>query len=154
VGPDPDPSDQVFNYTYILPAYLLALAMFIGVGSALDPSFIADHAGTTDTPGPLRLAASKLLNVHSMIQSAITRLQPTSGGSAWKWTVQDLYNMYSTWQNGDDSYWPGITYIWTDYQHIVNIEYAAVEIYSGASSMADYKIAFDVIPDFRSGPLQ
>ena len=138
-GPAANPDGTVFNHTYILPAYLDAVFMFVSVGGCIDPNFVQNWSGSVLQP-----ASTLLKQKHDTIVAGIVKLSPGF------WTGQIL------------SPWLTISAVngmpWLPFQHTgvtpllntasfpevnvvgTNIEYGAVERYSGTSSFAFYQL--------------
>lgn len=138
-SPAANSDGTVFNYTYILPAYLQAVFIFLSVGGCIDPNFMANWNSSILQP-----ASALLKQMHDTIMAGIVKLSPGS------WTGQIL------------SPWLTITYVsgqlWLPFQHAgvtplldtasfpednvigTNIEYGAVEIFSGANSVALHQL--------------
>lgn len=131
----PANSGEVFNHTYILPAYLYAVSTFVSVGTLIDPDFQLHWADDVAS------AACLLQSVHDYIQnSGMKQLSPGPCS----------YQNLSSW-----SQLPGlapfvasqtpsgvilsITAIPIEVTGIT-IEYGAVEKFSGVSSMGLYKL--------------
>jgi hypothetical protein len=150
------PNATVFDYTYILPKYLQALLIFMGVAGSLDPNFAGPNDyGYAITGGPLLPvgAATMLKTVHDTILHGIQKMQPgavpytqsPSGYIEWDGFI------LNEWLSGENTgaAWAGLTPIPPDiwknldsWPDSVNIEYGAVDIFSGVSRMADYVIKF------------
>jgi hypothetical protein len=128
-GPRPPaPNDDrvtVFEYRLTLPAYLYAVSIFLAVGGALDPNFIADQST------PLGWALTTLQTKHSQIVSGLNTLCPPD------WTSAGL--VQTVCFNPDESGPPGIRLIYdASNPNLVTgamMEYGAVERFSGVSSM-------------------
>jgi hypothetical protein len=124
----------VFYYVYSLPLYLFALSIFLTVGRSLDPNFATNYADV------LRSAASVLKARHDQIKSGLKQLAPPN------WTELGLMKTAC----GSGTPISGITLVRDLTVSIPGqavgaiIEYGAVEIYSGASSIGDsYRLNFD-----------
>jgi len=157
--------DLAFSYLYVLPDFLRTLAIFIAVAGTNDPNWAADYG-----PQVLQPVSNFLKNnVHDVIAAAITPLSP-----AGNWNLDALANAIAippfsgpTTPNGKWP-WQGVfatpavpkstTLLDIDPLSIsppipgataANIEFGAVEKYSGYSSMSNYVIPFqaDVPPN-------
>jgi hypothetical protein len=140
-------SDLVFYYTYVLPAYMTALFAFLSVAACLDPEYVEHYADTV-----IRPAASLLQAKHDTILNSggsptssyngIVRLFPWAQGQSnkrpWNWNAQLLWQLRSAPQEG--FYPPGMSALSSP--EGVNIEYGAVESFSGYSSIANYALIF------------
>lgn len=128
-GPQPpalnDDGVTVFEYRLTLPAYLYAVSIFLAVGGALDPTFVADQST------PLGWALSTLQKKYSQIESGLRMLYPPD------WTAAGL--VQTVCLNPNKTGPPGIRLIYdTSNPNLVTgamIEYGAVERFSGVSSM-------------------
>jgi hypothetical protein len=146
-APTGSSTDLVFNYTYVLPAYMYALFAFLSVAGCLNPTFATEYADTI-----IRPAASLLQAKHDTIfngggdplssPNGIVRLFPWYPGQSnkwpWRWNGQLLWQLRSSPQKG--FYPPGMSALSSP--DGVNIEYGAVETYSGYSSIANYALIF------------
>jgi hypothetical protein len=111
--------DLVFSYTYVLPAYMQALFMFLTVARSLDRSF------PTGYEMRIRDAASLLKARHDKIINE---------------------GIKQVWQSID---WPGTPDPYPIWWRALNdtkvggagIEYGAVEVFSGYSAIGVYKLA-------------
>jgi hypothetical protein len=142
VSPGPDPSGNVFSYTYVMPSYLRALAIFMTVGEALDANFVQDFGETVLAP-----AADLLQQWHEkIVNDGITQISPAPFPAEpraypWDplpapqpWTGSTLYNA-----NVGTPSWKGITHPQANaFQS--NVEYGAVERFSGVSATGTYVI--------------
>ncbi len=144
--------DLVFSYTYILPAYLDALFIFLSVAASLDQNFVADYANQV-----IRPAAALLQTRHdTILNQGITQLLPPfwDGSILWTWMTEIEMS------KGVGAPAPGVMLVLAPDLFgpaSASIEYGAVEVFSGYSAMADYNVAFS--REFsgrfhRSRPLQ
>jgi hypothetical protein len=148
-APTPDATGAVFNYFYILPAYTEALCMFLMVGTALlQEDFIKQFADTVVRP-----AANDLKDRHDEILNGIRLLSPGH------WDGQNLMATLFTLSRFGYGTPRGITPVLPPTALLpkpqpvlfpaalggVNIEYGAVEIFSGYSAIDLYKITFQDI---------
>ena len=128
--------DLVFSYTYILPAYLSTLFSFLAVAASLDPNY-----ATNPTYGSqIGSAVALLQQVHdNIVQNGIVPLQPPY------WDAATIENWI---QNITTMVVPGITplnpinAVTPANPFDANIEYGAVERFSGSSAMGNYKMAY------------
>lgn len=108
-------NDLVFSYTYILPAYLQALFIFLTVAASLDPNFPMGYEQR------IRDAAALLEDRHDKINKEGIRLVGTAidmPGQDWVLAMEDSRDpRYSGWR------------------------YGAVEVFSGYSAIAVMKLA-------------
>jgi hypothetical protein len=132
------PSDglTVFYYTYSLPLYVRAVTIFLAVAGSLDPNFATNYALV------IRTSAALLKSKHDLIfQTGLTPLAPAN------WTSDGLVKISCPSWNAPPT--PGITLQYLDVESttipiFAQIEYGAVETYSGYSSMGDqYQIDFN-----------
>lgn len=154
-------SDTVFAYVYVLPAYLYVLFAFLAVAGVIDPDFVKNYAGTPGGPLPdsIRGAANLLKGRHDTIFGGITQLSPGywDGKSLWAYLAPLLIKVTPT---PGSILWPGVSPIPPLLQPGqiglprgdttgANIEYGAVEKFSGYSSMANYQLSFgtDIDPN-------
>jgi hypothetical protein len=152
-APTADSSAVVFNYFYILAAYVEALFIFLAVAASLFPDFAQRFAEKV-----LRPVIDLLQTRHDTILSGITRLSPG------QWDRQKLLDLLSqVFIQSTAGITPlaslasvqGLVRSLTPLVPLppaflgslggVNIEYGAVETFSGSSSVADYKITFQEI---------
>jgi hypothetical protein len=151
--------DLAFSYLYVLPDFLRVLAIFIAVAGSEDPNWVADYG--PQVLGPV--AAFLKNNVHDTIANEITFLSPDfwDGQTLWNAIGVSPLNGPST-PNGKWP-WPGVSAIPAVPRSVypivdppgslptiptatgANIEFGAVEKYSGYSSMANYQIVFHEI---------
>jgi hypothetical protein len=141
----PQAADQVFSYRYVLPDLLRMIATFIAVAGTVDANWVANYKTSVLTP----VANFLKNNVHDTILGGITQLSPGS------WNGQLLGNMLVPSGFPGPRPWPGVSQIplitsppppVPQEPTGANIEFGAVEIYSGFSSMANYQISFQDIP--------
>ena len=152
-APPASGTGEVFNYFYILPAYMEAKLIFITVAAGLFPGDFgqryADHV--------LRPAAKLLQDRHDKIMSGITQLFP---GHLNHQMLIDALDVLARAASSSNTVVPsqvGITPLVdppstpfpvpppAEIMGGVNIEYGAVEKFSGVSSMGLYKITIDEI---------
>ena len=158
--------DLAFSYLYVLPDFLRVLAIFIAVAGSEDPNWVADYG--PQVLGPV--AAFLKNNVHDTIASEITFLSPNfwDGQTLWNAIGVSALNGPSTpsgkWP------WPGVSAIPAVPRSVypivdppgtlptiptatsANIEFGAVEKYSGYSSMGNYQITFHDIGSAWTDP--
>jgi hypothetical protein len=124
------PSGQVFNYTYVLPAYLYAVSTLVSIGGLIDPTFQQDFSDD------IKNAVCLLQSVHDYIHDqGIRELAPGN------LTLQNL----AVWSSEAQSQF-GIGVLGLPFGVIpdqsspgsIGIEYGAVELFSGYSSMGIY----------------
>jgi hypothetical protein len=126
-GPQPPANDgvTVFEYRLTLPEYLYAISIFLAVGGALDPNFIANQSI------PLGWALSTLQTKHGQILSGLKTLYPPD------WTTAGLLNTVCF--NPNKTGPPGIRLIYDPSNPNLAtgamMEYGSVERFSGVSSM-------------------
>lgn len=135
----PSSNDRVFNYTYILPAYLQAVSCFLIVAGALMPTFAKDYADTVIRPaaGLLKARHDKIVN------EGINQILPQH------WDGSTLFGFVSTVAIAGGIV-PGIKVLPpTDQSPPLPagiggaiIEYGAVELFSGYSEIAVYNMPF------------
>jgi hypothetical protein len=134
-------SDLVFSYIYILPAYLHVLFIFLAVAAALDPDFGKNYADSV-----IRPAVTLLKNRHDQIVGGITQLSPGSWDGQSLWTQLSLSLVPPPLWKGVSPIPPfppsGTPILPTGLLTGANIEYGAVEKFSGYSSMANYQLSF------------
>jgi hypothetical protein len=149
-APTAQSTGEVFNYFYILPAYVEALFIFIAVAAALFPSDFAQRFADV-----LKPAADLLQARHDRIMSGITQLFP---GQLNRQMLIDALNALAeaasgipvgTFQSGVTPFLvppsvPGVS-LSLNLMGGVNIEYGAVERFSGFSSIGLYKMTIDEI---------
>src|SRR6516162_4795819 len=121
----------VFEYRYSLPIYLYAVSIFLAVGGALDPNFLANRATE------FAWIVSVLHRTHDQIKSGLTTLSPPD------WTNAGLVE--TACFNANRSGPPGIRLIYDGANHDLvtggMMEYGAVERFSGFSSIGStYRI--------------
>jgi len=131
---------------------LQMLLIFMGVAGSLDPNFASPHDyGYAITGGPLLPigAATMLKTVHDKIlNEGIAKMQPVGTpqqaqlGEKWDTIILD------DWLDGERNgaviagFTPLPPDILPQVPDTVNIEYGAIETFSGVSRMADYVIKF------------
>jgi hypothetical protein len=141
-------NDMVFNYLYISAYYLFALSLFLTVATALDTTYISDYKDTV-----LRPAAKLLRTRHDQIKSGIRPLSPGY------WDGKKLVDFFGPVIDASNASrnWPGITPLRTSVVGSyspnppysvttvlttgASIEYGAVEVFSGYSSIGNCRIA-------------
>ncbi len=144
--PDAGPDGLVFNYTYVLPAYLRTIMIYLAVGVAFYPNFGHDHP---DHTAQLRHIAEDLLGAHDLIKGGIVSIaapskddvipygwfQDDTGGWTADIALGPVYR--SSWEvatieSGGDynrEYVPPTDYI---------RPYGAINLFSGYSSVGSY----------------
>jgi hypothetical protein len=127
----------VFEYRYSLPIYLYAVSIFLAVGGALDPNFLANQRPE------LGWIVSTLHRTHDKIKSGLTTLSPPD------WTNAGLKETVCF--NVNRSGPPGIRLIYDganpDSVTGGMMEYGAVERFSGFSSIGStYRITLNGDP--------
>lgn len=147
--PPKDPSGQVFNYTYVLPAYVYAVSTFVSTGLLIDPTFQQDFSNNVAT------AVCLLQSVHDFILTqGMRKLSPgpVTLQNLMKWSVE-----FDAWAQAEEDtglqptdinfsfpprgVLPGGTIVssgTTD--DPIGIEYGVVELFSGFSSMGIYTL--------------
>jgi hypothetical protein len=155
--------DLVFSYTYILPAYLDALFIFLTVAGSLDQNFVTDYTTVIEPAATLlKTRHDTILNPRANVGGAFQALdvpEPLSGivpllpytlnvnangntfREPWHWDGQTISNLLSAVQQQGAFGPPGVTSL-SGFHSGVNIEYGAVDVFSGYSSMADYNLIF------------
>jgi hypothetical protein len=121
----------VFYYTYSLPLYLFAVSIFLAVAGALDPKFATNYSGV------IQSAAALLKSKHDLIvESGLTQLTPGN------WAAAGLEKTSCRGYGVPPA--PGITLVYglinngdSSVPVAAEIEYGAVEKYSGYSSVGD-----------------
>jgi hypothetical protein len=118
----------VFYYTYSLPLYVYAVSIFLAVAGSLDPNFATNYADV------IRTSAALLKSRHDLIfQTGLTQLAPSN------WTSAGLVKISCPSYNASPT--PGITLLYNpEFTGIpigAQIEYGAVEKYSGYNSVGD-----------------
>jgi hypothetical protein len=138
-APAANSDGTVSNYTYILPAYMEAVFIFLSVGACIDPNFVQNWSNSV-----LRPAAALLKAKHDAILAGIVQLSPGN------WNGQTLSQHLIILYDGqaprlgfpipgvspllDTASFPEVNVTGT------NIEYGAVERFSGASSVALHQL--------------
>jgi len=117
----------VFYYTYSLPLYVYAVSIFLAVAGSLDPNFATNYSDV------IRTSAALLKSRHDLIfQTGLTQLTPSD------WTSAGLVKI--SCPGGSPT--AGITLLYdpefTGIPIGAQIEYGAVEKYSGYSSVGDH----------------
>jgi len=145
-APSADSNGLVFSYLYVLPAYLYALSLFLTVAGALDSNLISDYGDSV-----IRPAADLLKARHDEIVGQPGAEPPVDGitllsPGAWDGTTLALW-VRATGEEGAGLE-PGVVpttdpqgYAWG-----VQIEYGAVDMFGGDSSMATYTISLQGLP--------
>jgi hypothetical protein len=138
-NPAVNPDGTAFNHTYILPAYLEAVFIFLSVGGCIDPNFLQNWSASVLQP-----ASALLKQRHDTILAGIVKLSP------------------GVWNGQILAPWLAISSVsgqpWLPFQHTgvtpllntasfpevnvigTNIEYGAVEVFSGANSVALHQL--------------
>ena len=151
--PGADPNGLVFNYVYILPAYLRTILIYLAVGTGFYPNFGRDDQ---DHAAQLRKIADDLLSAHDTIKGGIVSVTAPSKDDViiftWITELDTHRSLDETIQPEGDQYegtslWklatyppcpPGECYYEkappTDYTQ----PYGAVNLYSGYSSVGSY----------------
>jgi hypothetical protein len=123
--PDADASGLVFNYTYVLPAYMRSLMIFLAVGAGLDDHFLENQRGQ------LRASAAVLQGRHDFIKAGIVNIAaPTLSDLQ---TVPGSRPPMSRWHAAG---LPVLTSLQSPFPF--GEPFGAVNIYSGASSVDSY----------------
>jgi hypothetical protein len=154
IAPEPDGTGRVFNYVYILPAYMNALSIFITVAGTLDPKFVANYGGTVVSP-----ALDLLSKWHDKIQGegiillspvefrTVPRPQPWSPlQPPVQWTgalfgEAILATQLASMTQQPPSGLPFLTGVTLNVAALqASIKYGAVEKFSGDSSIGTYTI--------------
>ncbi len=138
-SPASNPDGTAFNHTYILPAYLDAVFTFLAVGGCIDPNFVQNWSVSVLQP-----ASAFLKGKHDQIVGGIAQLTPGF------WTGQTLASALLISYVSNDPWLPfqktGVTPLLNTASFPVvnvigtNIEYGAVERFSGSSSVALYQL--------------
>jgi hypothetical protein len=137
-APTADSTGAVFNYFYILPAYMQAAFMFITVAAALFPSDFGQRFADN-----LKAAAELLQARHDKILSGITQLYPGPFDRQMLMNDLDALANREARQTGITAIVnppPPLTPLTPENLGGANIEYGAVEKFSGFSSMGSYQI--------------
>ncbi|MGA7316122.1 MAG: hypothetical protein WBX22_19370 [Silvibacterium sp.] len=136
-APTPNADGTVFNYAYILPAYLYAVSVFLSVAAVIDPKFKQNWGQTVVKP-----IACLLQSIHDFILiNGIVMLSPGPFApiDLVNWTVVDPEGQPLETLNDPH---PGVTPALNDFNEVIGakIEYGAVEKFSGFSSMGIYTL--------------
>lgn len=146
-----NPGDLVFNYNYTLVRYLQALLIFLAVGASIDSDFVTHWRSVITGDSQQIGAVPALTTIHDKIlKEGFSQFVPSSKYASG-WFPGDLTGTMISESSSSDPAW-GITPLPPDvwisggYARFkpdgVNIEYGPVELFSGASRMADYVIMF------------
>jgi hypothetical protein len=156
--PGADSTGLVFNYIFILPAYLLTVKWYLAVGVSFYPNFGQDDPGHATQ---VRQIADDLLWVHDIIKSGIVSIAAPSKNDLIPFTAQPLNYEIEPAGEGytGHSYWEVATVLpspsplehvdpfvlapETDYAQ----PYGAVNLYSGYSSVGSY-LGLGLPPDY------
>ena len=148
--------DLAFSYLYVLPDFLRVLAIFIVVAGSEDPNWVADYG--PQVLGPV--AAFLKNNVHDTIASEITFLSPNFWDGQTLWNAVGISPLKGSSTPSGKWPWPGVSAIPAVPRSVypivdppgtlpsipaatgANVEFGAVEKYSGYSSMGNYQIVF------------
>jgi len=145
----PQTAGQVFSYRYVLPDCLRMTAIFIAVAGTVDPNWVANYKTSVLTP-----VANFLKTIHDTILGGITQLSPGYWDGQ---TVSDALTPPYSFPGGAP-FWSGVSQIpplppQPPFAPTgANIEFGAVEKYSGYSSMGNYQISFQDIPITSTDP--
>ena len=143
-APDANPDGvTVFCYTYSLPLYLFAVAIFLAVAGSLDPHFVLNYRETVLRPS----AALLRTKYEKIVQEGLTQLSPSDWSSH-----PEVLSIPCLTAELRDGRLHGIRSVppVNNFSTIHLIEYGAVEKYSGYSSLGNnYRI--DAFPSI--GPL-
>jgi hypothetical protein len=154
----------VFSYLYVLPDFLRTLAIFIAVAGSDDPKWVSDYG-----PQVLQPVAGFLKNnVHDTIASGITQLSPGSWDGQSLWKAVGIPPLAGPSTPSGKWPWQGVSAIPAVPQSInvfnldiippiptaigANLEFGAVEKFSGYSSIGNYQIFFGDTPDNSTDP--
>jgi hypothetical protein len=147
-APTANGENLVFSYAYILPAYLKVLFDFLAVAQSLDQRAGKNYADQW------RGAATLLQAKHDQIKSSITQLKP-GGFDYWdgQTLMQEMGNMAAILSGNAASVDPGFTPLDANSTPVaqqtgyagLNIEYGAVEKFSGYSSAGNYQLSHQEI---------
>jgi hypothetical protein len=154
----------VFSYLYVLPDFLRTLAIFIAVAGSDDPNWVSDYG-----PQVLQPVAGFLKNnVHDTIASGITQLSPGFWNGQSLWKAVGIPPLAGPSTPSGKWPWQGVSAIPAVPQSInvfnldiippiptatgANLEFGAVEKFSGYSSIGNYQIFFDDIPANSTDP--
>jgi hypothetical protein len=143
--PPKDTSGQVFNYTYVLPAYLYTVSTFLSTGLLIDPTFQQDFSNNVAT------AVCLLQSVHDFVLTkGMTKLSPgpLTLQNLEQWS-HDFNQAASTAAEDGAVFFPlslprGVLpegTIESETERLpFGIEYGVVERFSGFSSMGIYTL--------------
>jgi len=149
VSPTPDADGLVFYYNVVLPSFLRALAMWVAEAAALDPNYVADFGATVLQP-----AVNTLNWVHNtIVGQGIQILAPVNANADYvEWNGAFLFQAAFYTENADDPQFleanivRGVTPLPNEPNSNapagVNLEFGAVELFSGVSVMATYSLPF------------
>jgi hypothetical protein len=150
--------DLVFSYLYVLPDFLRTLAIFIAVAGSDDPNWVTDYGPQVLLP----VATFLKDNVHDTIVSEIAELSPGFWDGQSLWNAVGISPLDSPSTPSGKWPWQGVSAIPAVPQSVVvlllggteppipeatgaNVEFGAVEKYSGYSSIGNYEISFQDI---------
>jgi len=149
VSPTPDADGLVFYYNVALPSFLRALAIWVAEAAALDPNYIADFGAAVLQP-----AVNTLNWVHdTIVGQGIQILAPVNANADYvEWNGAFLFQAAFYTETADDpqileaNIVRGVTPLPnvpnTNAPSGVNLEFGAIELYSGVSVMATYSLPF------------
>jgi hypothetical protein len=123
----------VFNYIYILPSYLYAISIFIGVAG----SYIANFAQDPDLGPILQSSVAQLQTIHNLIRdNGIKQLLPPN------WSTNGPLGLACNPSTLTSSRGIRLTYTGSGYDPSnALIEYGAVDLFSGFGSVdGEYQI--------------
>jgi hypothetical protein len=124
----------VFYYTYSMALYVYGVSIFLAVAGSLDPQFSTNYAQV------IRTSAALLKSKHDLIyQTGLTQLAPAN------WMSAGLEKISCPSWNAPPTHGITLQYdpVYTGIVRSAQLEYGAVEKYSGYSSMGDH-YQFDV----------
>jgi hypothetical protein len=140
--PGADNNNLVFNYVYVLPAYLQAIMIFLAVAAALEPDFQA----ATKEGDNIRSAAQDLLRLHDRIKAGIVHIPAPNSDDMTSPT--DDPNPDTGWS--DQMAAGHYIFTWWESPSLLGpYPYGAVNLYSGYYSLGSYPLL-----DLSSGPPQ
>jgi hypothetical protein len=141
-----DSNGNVFSHTYILPAFLYAISVFLSVGAVIDPKF-----KETWRDSAIRPTACFLQSVHDYITTNLTYLTPGpwSGQTLASWTAASFGESYQIGFGTSPTAKPGVFPALTRSEFFgsggwqvggITIEYGTIDKFSGYSSVGLYTL--------------
>jgi hypothetical protein len=139
-----------FNYTYILPQYLQAVNVFLSIGAVIDPKFVQNWSDT------IRSMACLMQSVHDcIVKNGITQLSPPfwTGQTLRLWT-EGFTNTSAPAPTGTVSgvFGSGRQNGVLPAPYAFQIEFGAVERFSGQSSVGIYQLDTPPFDDESTDP--